>query len=332
MSRGLSTRSRSQPKPRRSMVPGRKFSSSTSARRISLRRMSCPSGAFRLSVRLFLPRLTAMKYVASPPAKGGQPRVSSPLPGSSTLMTSAPMSASSMEQKGPASTRVRSTTRIPASGGRTARERPRAAREAGFDRPFSLATRPPFPDALDDALGDGGHLLAPGARPSPEEARPIGEAQGREVEDGVHGLDGHARADLDAAGLVTVAEETGPALELHQRDVQRGAKALRRGVQRREGPALPDPGHGVRLHPHPVIGARRCRRHHEAPAAGAARGGDDGLVDHDRAASRTTQLLVAMPPMDWASPTRAFTCRPSARPESCQVSSTIWAMPVAASG
>src|SRR3990172_7912769 len=313
MSRGLSTRIRSQPKPRRSMVPGRKFSISTSARRISRRRMSCPSGAFRLSVRLFLPRLTAMKYVASPPAKGGQPRVSSPLPGSSTLRPPAPRAASPMEQKGPASTRVRSTTRIRASGGRTARERPRAAREAGLDRTFCLATRPPFPDALDDALGDGGHLLAPGARPSPEEARPIGEAQGREVEDGVHGLDGHARPDLDAAGLVPVAEETGPALELDQRDVQRRAKALR-------------------LHPQPVIGATRRGRHHETAAAGAARGADDRLVDHGLASSRTIQLLVAMPPMDWARPTRAFTCRPSAPPESCHVSSTIWAMPVAASG
>src|SRR3990172_1749527 len=302
MSRGLSTRIRSQPKPRRSMVPGRKFSISTSARRISRRRMSCPSGAFRLSVRLFLPRLTAMKYVASPPAKGGQPRVSSPLPGSSTLMTSAPMSASAMEQKGPASTRVRSTTRIPASGGRTARERPRAAREAGFDRTVSLPTRPPFPDALDDALGDGGHLLAPGARPSPEEARPIGEAQGREVEDGVHGLDGHARPDLDAAGLVPVAEEPRPALEFDQRDVQRRAKALRRGVQPREGPAPPAPGPAVRLHPHAVIGASRRGRHHETAAAGAARGADDRLVDHGLASSRTIQLLVAMPPMDWARP------------------------------
>ena len=45
---------------------------------------------------LFLPRFTLMKYVDSPPAKAGQARVSSPFPGSSILITSAPMSARSM--------------------------------------------------------------------------------------------------------------------------------------------------------------------------------------------------------------------------------------------
>src|SRR5471030_1312981 len=43
-------------------------------------------------------------------------RTGSPSPGVSTLMTSAPMSASSIEQNGPARMRVRSTTRIPVSG------------------------------------------------------------------------------------------------------------------------------------------------------------------------------------------------------------------------
>src|SRR5260370_31229224 len=99
------------------MVPGLKFSRTTSALATSLRRMACPSGAFILRVRLFLLRLTERKYVASPPEKGGQPRVSSPLPGSSTLMISAPMSPRIIEQNGPASTRVRARTRIPASGG-----------------------------------------------------------------------------------------------------------------------------------------------------------------------------------------------------------------------
>src|SRR5581483_1653553 len=45
-----------------------------------------------------------------------QVRVSSPLVGSSILMTSAPRSARSMAQYGPASTRDRSTIRTPASG------------------------------------------------------------------------------------------------------------------------------------------------------------------------------------------------------------------------
>ena len=74
------------------------------------------AGDLRFSVRLFLLRLTDMKYVASPPTNGGQLRVSSPLPGSSILMTSAPMSARIIEQNGPARTRVKSRTRMPFSG------------------------------------------------------------------------------------------------------------------------------------------------------------------------------------------------------------------------
>src|SRR5207249_8973798 len=85
-----------------------------------------------------------MKYVDSPPAKGGQLRVSSPFPGSSILMTSAPMSPSIIEQNGPARTRVRSRTRTPASGW--------SARDTFFS----------FPDSFGEALyihpaaGDGG--------------------------------------------------------------------------------------------------------------------------------------------------------------------------------
>src|SRR5438270_5411405 len=48
---------------------------------------------------------------------GPQPRVSSPCRGSSILSTSAPMSPSIIVQNGPATTRVRSMTRIPSSGG-----------------------------------------------------------------------------------------------------------------------------------------------------------------------------------------------------------------------
>src|SRR5690349_6214363 len=48
---------------------------------------------------------------------GAQPRDSSPSPGSSILTISAPMSPSIMVQKGPARTRVRSTTLRPVSGG-----------------------------------------------------------------------------------------------------------------------------------------------------------------------------------------------------------------------
>src|ERR1700730_13722475 len=48
--------------------------------------------------------------------RGAKPRESSPRPGISILMTSAPKSARFIAQKGPASTRLRSRTRIPRSG------------------------------------------------------------------------------------------------------------------------------------------------------------------------------------------------------------------------
>src|SRR5208282_3194896 len=47
---------------------------------------------------------------------GAKPRVSSPEPGFSILITSAPKSASICTQVGPASTRVRSNTLMPLSG------------------------------------------------------------------------------------------------------------------------------------------------------------------------------------------------------------------------
>src|SRR5260370_26627933 len=48
--------------------------------------------------------------------RGAWPRESSPRPGSSILITSAPRSARFIAQNGPASTRLRSSTRMPASG------------------------------------------------------------------------------------------------------------------------------------------------------------------------------------------------------------------------
>src|SRR5215468_10427549 len=140
---------------------------------MSARRISCPSAGFILSVTLFLLRFTDRKYVASPATNGGHPRVSSPLPGSSTLITSAPMSPRDIAPNGPASTRVKSMIRMPESGARfVARERgvePRGFRSGFFTR-FS------FPQALDEALADGRDLLAAVAGPPPEQTRPIGES------------------------------------------------------------------------------------------------------------------------------------------------------------
>src|SRR5690349_13877820 len=179
------------------MVPGRKFSTTTSAAASRRRRISCPSGALRSRVRLFLLRLTDRKYVASPCTNGGQPRVSSPLPGSSTLMTSAPMSPSDIVQKGPASTRVMSITRTPESGGRLRREAAGFAARRGAvmrERALVLATGPPVPHAFHDALADGGDALAARAGAPPEQTRPVREAHVREVEHRIDRLHRHAGA------------------------------------------------------------------------------------------------------------------------------------------
>ena len=53
-SRGLSARSAGYPKPRRSMTPGPKFSSRTSAVFSSARKISLPRSAFKSSDRLRL--------------------------------------------------------------------------------------------------------------------------------------------------------------------------------------------------------------------------------------------------------------------------------------
>src|SRR5712692_5716936 len=76
------------------------------------------------SVIDFLPRLAEVKYaesLVSRPCRslthgGPKARESSPLPGRSTLMTSAPRSARDCAAHGPASTRDRSMTLMPASG------------------------------------------------------------------------------------------------------------------------------------------------------------------------------------------------------------------------
>src|SRR5215831_8135381 len=99
-------------------------------------------------------------------------------------MTSAPMSPSAIAQKGPASTRVRSMTRRPSRGG--------LGDAAGARRALVLlvrATGSSFPQALDQGPADDGGLLAAGPGAPPEEAGPVGDAEGREVEDRVQLLD-----------------------------------------------------------------------------------------------------------------------------------------------
>src|SRR5437879_6326273 len=85
----------------------------TSAFAASRRTRATPSGSFRLTAMPRLLRLLTRYPADSPSLCGGHVRDSPPTPGSSTLITSAPRSPSSAPQYGPASTRERSTTRMP---------------------------------------------------------------------------------------------------------------------------------------------------------------------------------------------------------------------------
>ena len=85
--------------------------------------MRWPSGVSKSIAIERLPRLQARLYdeLKRPPSLssmngGPQPRVSSPAPGRSTLITSAPRSASVWPAQGPARMRASSSTRTPASG------------------------------------------------------------------------------------------------------------------------------------------------------------------------------------------------------------------------
>src|SRR5262249_19568587 len=140
------------------------------------------------------------------------------------------MSPSVMAQKGPARTRVRSSTRTPASG------------------PLAFTTESSFPGALREALRDRTQALAGTAGASPEELRAVDRAEMREVVDVADRLDRHPRADLEPLGLVAVADEPRAADQIDQRDVQRRAKALRRREQGGERDDFPAAHHRGRRH------------------------------------------------------------------------------------
>src|SRR5882672_1289977 len=113
-SAGLTPRSSSQPSCQRSSVPGRKFSASTSAAAASRLISAWPSGTRRLHVIDFLLRDSTSHQYESP-SRTGVPRRrrSSPRPGCSTLITSAPNSPSSVAQNGAATKVARSSTERP---------------------------------------------------------------------------------------------------------------------------------------------------------------------------------------------------------------------------
>src|SRR6056297_3502588 len=118
--RGFSLCRTPYPSPSRSITPGRKFSTSTSARATSRFSASFPRGSLRFSVIDFLPAFCARKLIPIPleESSGSAPRLRarSPRPTDSTLITSVPRCASWWQAKGPASTFVRSSTRTPESG------------------------------------------------------------------------------------------------------------------------------------------------------------------------------------------------------------------------
>src|SRR5919112_3461974 len=114
---GLISLKSSYPRPHRSKVPGLKFSTTTSALAMRRRATSCPCSSLKFRVTDFLLRAMIGHQRVRPSLRClPQRRMGSPLPGGSTLMTSAPKSARSWPQKGPASRLPISTTRTSSRG------------------------------------------------------------------------------------------------------------------------------------------------------------------------------------------------------------------------
>src|SRR3954468_16903594 len=106
----------SQGKPIRSSTPGPKFSTRTSQLLISAVRTSLPFGFLVSSVIERLLWFSMVKYRLSTLGTScNWPRVMSPTPGRSTLITSAPNQASNCVQVGPDWTWVKSRIRTPFS-------------------------------------------------------------------------------------------------------------------------------------------------------------------------------------------------------------------------
>src|SRR4051795_4305823 len=107
------------------MTPGPKFSTTMSERSTSLRKISLPSSDFMLRVSDRLLQFSIVKYRESTSGRSRSwERVTSPRPGCSILMTSAPIHARSCVQTGLACTCVMSRTRTPSRAFATVIERP----------------------------------------------------------------------------------------------------------------------------------------------------------------------------------------------------------------
>ena len=112
MSFGLMADSASYDRPHFSIVPGRKFSMSTSASAASLRTTSWPSGTRKSTQTDCLLRDCASHQTEVPSCSIRHLRSGSPCPGGSILMTCAPKSASVLAANGPAINCPSSSTRM----------------------------------------------------------------------------------------------------------------------------------------------------------------------------------------------------------------------------
>src|SRR3989442_3070324 len=114
--RGLSSWILSHVKPIRSSAPGAKFSTSTSQCLTNRSSSSLPCGFLASIVIERLLWFSIVKYSESTSGMSRScPRVGSPSPGRSTLITSAPSQASSCVQVGPDCTCVKSRIRTPSN-------------------------------------------------------------------------------------------------------------------------------------------------------------------------------------------------------------------------
>src|SRR5450631_2973520 len=118
ISPGLVALSASYPRPQSSITPGLKFSTSTSASRISARTCSRDAASLRSSVTLRLLRDCTCHHTLVPSWSKRHWRNGSPVPGGSILMTSAPKSAKVFAANGPAISWPNSTTFNPTKGPR----------------------------------------------------------------------------------------------------------------------------------------------------------------------------------------------------------------------
>src|SRR3954466_14735891 len=189
---GFTAWTSSGPSPHFSIVPGRKFSTTTSAVAHSSSARRWQSSVRRLSATERLPRAMTDHHSECPLCLcWPHSRSASPFGGASTLMTSAPKSASKVPTYGPAMSGPNSTTRRPVSG-------PPA-------RDLSSVTRHPLPRGergptrRDRRVGGGRADLRRTARGEGREDDRRGRAAGVERRAGEYEPPGVAQL-LDAAG------------------------------------------------------------------------------------------------------------------------------------